>query len=57
MATNRQRTEPIAFYATKEEKAQIREFANKADLSLSDYARKVLLGKMDNGYVGEEKND
>lgn len=45
MATNRNRTELVAFYVTADEKAKMREFANLADMSLSDYARKVLLGK------------
>lgn len=46
MAVNRNRTELVAFYVSAEEKARMREMANRADMSLSDYARKVLLGKI-----------
>lgn len=44
----------VAFYVTVEEKERIRELANKADMSVSDYARKVLLGKIKNEHEGQK---
>lgn len=46
MATNRRRTDTVMFYVTPEEKARMKELANRVDMSLSDYARKVMLGKL-----------
>lgn len=50
MARCRNRDQMVAFYVTIEEKREIQSLADRADMSLSDYARKVLLGKMANNY-------
>jgi len=56
MANNRNRTMLIAFYVSIDEKERIRELANKADMSVSDYARKVLLGKIRNECEAENND-
>lgn len=56
MANNRNRTMLIAFYVTVDEKERIREFANNADMSVSDYARKILLGKIKNEYEARDND-
>ncbi len=56
MAANgkfRKRTEAMAFYVTREEREQIVKNASDSDMSFSDYARKVLLGKVPNKWMPE----
>lgn len=45
----------MAFYVTEKEKLQICEIAARHDMTFSDYARKVLLGKMKNDFKEGEK--
>lgn len=53
MATNRKRNERIMICVDRKEKDCIKKLANKADMSVSDYARKVLTGKIKNEYEAE----
>ena len=56
MAANgkfRKRTIAMAFYVTRDEREQIINNAIETDMSFSDYARKVLLGKIPNKWMPE----
>lgn len=45
----------MAFYVTESEKMKICAIAASYDMTFSDYARKVLLGKMKNEFKEGEK--
>lgn len=51
---NRNRNLAMAFYVTCEEREQIIRNASDRDMSFSDYARKVLLGRIPNSYIPEQ---
>ena len=57
MSGKRIRTELVMFYVTVGEKKEMYKKARNADMSMSDYARKILLGKIPNDYDCEEKNN
>lgn len=46
--TKRNREVPVMFYVSQEEKDQIVEKAKNLDMSISDYCRKVLTGRVKN---------
>jgi hypothetical protein len=43
----------MVFYVSEEEREEILALASKFDMSFSDYARKVLLGKIPNKWMPE----
>ena len=57
MRIKKDRTEPCVFMATKEEKEAILALADEHDATFSNYARKVLLGKIPNAYGKQEQEE
>lgn len=53
---SRNRNILVAFYVSREEKEEMQRIAKENDMTFSDYARKTILGKIDNGYKPQESN-
>lgn len=53
MIVRRDRSKLMVFYVSEEEREEILALASKSDMSFSDYARKVLLGKIPNKWMPE----
>ena len=51
---NRNRDTLVAFFVTKEEREQMKKLAQAHDMTFSEYARRVLLGKIKNSYGREQ---